>query len=145
MANGNNNDFKLYRYDPSLAAASIFIVLFFLASTLHTYQLLRTRTWFFIPFCIGGFFEAIGYVGRAINSQQSPNWSIGPFVMQSILILVAPALFAASIYMTLGRIIRLTDGAVHSMVNTRWLTKIFVAGDVLSFLMQGSGEFGSTC
>ncbi|KAJ4532815.1 hypothetical protein HRR86_002275 [Exophiala dermatitidis] len=59
--------------------------------------------------------------------------------MQSVPILVAPALFAASIYMELGRIIRITDGARHSIVPLRWLTKIFVAGDVLSFLMQSSG------
>ncbi|KIX99097.1 uncharacterized protein Z520_05558 [Fonsecaea multimorphosa CBS 102226] len=135
-----DSGFKLYRYDPSLAAAVIFIALFALASLLHTYQLLRTRTWFLIPFCVGGYFEAAGYVGRAIGSQESPDhWSVGPYVLQSVLILVAPALFAASIYMELGRIILLTDGTRHSPVNPRWLTKIFVAGDVLSFLMQASG------
>jgi hypothetical protein len=59
--------------------------------------------------------------------------------VQSILLLVAPALFAASIYMTLGRIIMLVDGEAHSIIAKRWLTKLFVAGDVLSFLMQSSG------
>lgn len=80
------------------------------------------------------------YTQRAIGHTESPDWSIGAFVLQSVLILVAPALFAASIYMELGRIIRMTDGASHSMVPLRWLTKIFVAGDVLSFLMQSSGQ-----
>ena len=55
-------------------------------------------------------------------------------------ILVAPALFAATIYMELGRIIMLCDGAHHSLVPLRWLTKIFVAGDVLSFVMQALGK-----
>lgn len=59
--------------------------------------------------------------------------------MQSLLILLAPALFAASIYIILGRIILMTDGERYSLVRQKWLTKIFVAGDVLSFLMQGSG------
>jgi hypothetical protein len=59
--------------------------------------------------------------------------------MQSILLLVAPALFAASIYMVLGRIILLTEGEHHSMIRAKWLTKIFVTGDVVSFLMQGAG------
>jgi hypothetical protein len=139
MAN-DNSDFKLYRYDPSLAAAVIFIALFLSVSVLHLYQLLRTRTWFFIPFVVGGFFEATGYVGRAINSQETPDWSIGAFILQSVLILVAPAVFAASIYMELGRIIRLTDGTAFSLVKIKWLTKIFVGGDVLSFLMQSSGS-----
>jgi hypothetical protein len=60
--------------------------------------------------------------------------------MQSLLLLLAPALFAASIYMVLGRIIRLTDGESHSLIRASWLTKIFVTGDVLSFLAQSGGE-----
>lgn len=48
-------DFKLYRYDPNMAATVIFIVLFATVTILHTYQLLRTRTWYFIPFVVGGY------------------------------------------------------------------------------------------
>lgn len=59
--------------------------------------------------------------------------------MQACLLLVAPALFAASIYMTLGRIIQLVNGERYSLIRKRWLTKLFVAGDVLSFVTQGSG------
>jgi hypothetical protein len=55
------------------------------------------------------------------------------------LILVAPALFAASIYMELGRIILLTDGIQHSIIPKKWLTKIFVIGDVISFCLQAAG------
>lgn len=64
-----------------------------------------------------------------------------PYVMQSLLILLAPAFFAASIYMVLGRIIHLVDGEAHSIIRAKWLTKIFVGGDVLSFLAQSSGTF----
>ena len=28
----------------------------------------------------------------------------------------------------------------HSMIRVKWMTKIFVAGDVLSFLMQSAGK-----
>ena len=42
--------------------------------------------------------------------------------------------------MLLGRIILVTDGEPHSLIKRRWLTKIFVGGDVLSFFMQSSGE-----
>ena len=55
--------------------------------------------------------------------------------------MIAPALFAATIYMELGRIIALCDGEHHSLIKLRWLTKIFVAGDVLSFLMQAGGAY----
>lgn len=59
--------------------------------------------------------------------------------MQSLLLLIAPALFAASIYIVLGRIIILVDGERHSLIRQRFLTKIFVAGDVISFLVQAGG------
>ena len=75
-----------------------------------------------------------------MSSSQSPNWTIGPYVMQSTLLLVAPALFAASIYMELGRIITLVRGEKLAIIRVSWMTKIFVAGDVLSFLMQASGQ-----
>lgn len=59
--------------------------------------------------------------------------------MQFICILLAPAFFAASIYMGFGRIILLVEGEVHSLVKKKWLTKLFVSGDVLSFLVQSIG------
>lgn len=62
---------------------------------------------------------------------------LGPYIV--LLILVAPALFAASIYMTLGRLMRSVQGERHSLVPVRWLTRAFAAGDVLSFPMQSSG------
>lgn len=131
--------FVLYHYNPSLAAAVIFILLFLTSTLFHAFQLFRNRTWYFIPFFIGGVFEALGYVGRAASAKQSPNWTTGPYIVQSLLLLLAPTLFAASIYMILGRIIRLTDGEEHSLIRAKWLTKVFVAGDVLSFFTQSGG------
>ncbi|KAJ5654494.1 RTA1-domain-containing protein [Penicillium lividum] len=132
-------NFKFYYYDPSAAAAAIFVVLFGLSTLLHFYQLVRTRTWFMIPFLIGGILETIGYVGRLLSSRESPNFTEGPYIIQSALLLIAPAFFAASIYMTLGRIIVMSDAKESSVIGIKWLTKIFVTGDVLSFLMQASG------
>lgn len=55
MADDDGNKFKLYRYDPSMAAAVIFIILFLAVSVLHLYQMIRTRIWIMVPFVIGGF------------------------------------------------------------------------------------------
>jgi hypothetical protein len=46
--------------------------------------------------------------------------------------------------MTLGRIIEMLDAEHSSIIKLKWLTKIFVAGDVLSFLMQASGTIAQT-
>ena len=154
-------DWVYYYYTPSKAAACIFIVLFGLSTLMHFYQLARTRTWFMIPFVIGGIrmtpraldlfhglllislftytVETIGYVGRLLSGIQAPDFTEGPYVIQSALILIAPAFLAASIYMTLGRIIVMVDAEKLAVIKFKWLTAIFVCGDVISFLMQASG------
>jgi hypothetical protein len=81
--------------------------------------------------------EVLGFLGRILSTNDF--WALGPFIMQSLLLLVAPALFAASIYIILGRIILLTDGEKHSLIRQKWLTKIFVAGDCISFMAQCNG------
>lgn len=42
--------------------------------------------------------------------------------------------------MELGRIILLTDGQRYAIMRVTWLTKVFVAGDVVAFLVQMMGE-----
>ena len=84
-----------------------------------------------------GAVEVVGYVGRILSDNDL--WALGPYIMQSLLLLIAPALFAASIYIILGRIILLTDGEKHSLIRQKRLTKIFVTGDVISFLTQCCG------
>jgi hypothetical protein len=82
-------------------------------------------------------FETIGYAARA--AAHNDTVSKTPYIIQSILILIAPILFAASIYMILGRLITRTNSAPLSIIRSRWVTKIFVAGDILSFFVQSGG------
>ena len=84
--------------------------------------------------------EIIGYVCRAIQSYETPNWDLAAYIIQSLLILLAPALFAASVYMSLGRLIRSMKGEDRSFVHPSRMTKIFVVRDIVSFMVQGSGE-----
>ncbi|KAM0123729.1 hypothetical protein ACHAQE_002703 [Botrytis cinerea] len=68
------------------------------------------------------------------NTESIPIYSI-----TTILILLAPALFAASIYMVLGRLIVALDAEDLSPIRKKWMTKIFVIGDVIAFLSQAAG------
>jgi hypothetical protein len=63
-----------------------------------------------------------------------------PYAIQNVFILLGPALFAASIYMCLGRLIRGVRGDRYSQISPRKLTATFVSGDVLSFLVQGGAS-----
>ncbi|TQS32692.1 hypothetical protein Golomagni_06985 [Golovinomyces magnicellulatus] len=129
--------YYLWLYIPSKVANTIFVVLFALATILMIWRSIRTKARYSIPFIIGGLFQTVGYIGRVLCVEHTDK--LAPFVLQSILILVAPALFAASIYMTLGRLIRSVNAERHSMIPLRWLTKVFVTGDIVSFLLQGGG------
>lgn len=138
--NSDVTQFVFYYYQPLMAAAITFIVLFGLATLLHSFQMVKQRTWFMIPFVIGGIFETVGYVGRALSSHQNPGpYTLTPYIIQSLLLLVAPALFAASIYMELSRIVLMINGDHALFIRRSKLTTIFVCGDVLSFLVQSSG------
>ncbi|KAJ5345883.1 hypothetical protein N7452_003887 [Penicillium brevicompactum] len=131
--------FTLYSYTPSLAAAVIFIILFLIVTCGHIFLAFKHKLRFLIAFIVGGFFEVIGYAARAVNANQAPNYSTMPYALQSLFILLGPSLFAASIYMILGRIIRLVEGDSNSLIRASRLTKIFVCGDVVSFLVQSGG------
>ncbi|KAL7913766.1 RTA1 like domain-containing protein [Trichoderma velutinum] len=131
---------SFYRYVPSVAAAAVFCLLFLVVTGLHLFQMFKTKTWFLTALVFGCLFEFIGYAARAGSASQEPGcWRLMPYIIQNMYILLGPPLFAASIYMILGRIILLTDGEIHSIIKQRWLTKTFVIGDLLCFLFQSGG------
>jgi RTA1 like protein len=142
MSSDSNSDndeyeFKLYRYVPSLPVAVTVAAIFGILTLAHLYRMYRWRSWFCIPFIIGGIFETVGYIGRILS--HFDNEKVSYFIIQSLPILLGPALFAASIYMTLGRIIQAVQAAHLSIIPIRWQTRLFVCGDVISFLTQMTG------
>jgi hypothetical protein len=48
-------------------------------------------------------------------------------------------LFAATIYMAFGRLVTGAGAQSYTLIRHKWITKIFVAGDVLSFFLQAGG------
>jgi hypothetical protein len=70
---------------------------------------------------------------------EAPTFSLGPYIVQTITILIAPAFTAATIYITFGRIMLVVDGQSLSPIRQRYITLIFVCGDILSLLVQSNG------
>lgn len=48
------DSFKLYRYEPSIVAAIISVVVFGLLTAGHLWRIYRTRAFYFTAFAIGG-------------------------------------------------------------------------------------------
>ncbi|WAQ89028.1 hypothetical protein PtA15_10A451 [Puccinia triticina] len=79
--------------------------------------------------------ECIGFVSRALLVNDGVSgWHVGLDVGQTLLLLLAPTLFAGSLYMVHTRIVRLTGGEAHSAVPVRWLTKL---GTFMLFVVHG--------
>lgn len=53
-ARQDEGGFQLYHYDPSVAAAVIFALLFLVTTLYHSWQMIRTRCWIAIPLVVGG-------------------------------------------------------------------------------------------
>ncbi|KAL3469139.1 RTA1 like protein-domain-containing protein [Aspergillus californicus] len=132
-----SGDYYLWQYIPSKAASIIFLILFLAATAYHSWKAWKTKARFCIPFCLGGLFEIIGYGARANCTDNTAK--LMPYIIQNIFVLLGPVLFAASIYMFLARLICSVGAERHSLIRITWMTKTFVAGDIISFLIQGSG------
>lgn len=81
--------------------------------------------------------EVIGYLCRGLGNSKPDVLIL--YIIQTLFILLAPILFAASVYMFLARIMRATNATHHSIIRINWVTKIFVGGDILCFVIQGAG------
>lgn len=91
---------SIYGYEPSLAATIVFLVVFAVSGSVHLWQGIRTRTYFFsIAMAIGCLASAIGYIAKVLL-HNDPFSDLG-FKMSVVVLTFAPAFFAAGIYYTL--------------------------------------------
>jgi hypothetical protein len=78
-----------------------------------------------------------GYAARYLSAKKPDSLPL--YVAQVLLILLPPSLYAATIYMIYGRIVIFVNAPAASVISPRIVTKLFVTGDVISFLIQAAG------
>ena len=61
------------------------------------------------------------------------------FIIQAIFLLLPPVLFAATLYMVYGRVVRSVGGERFSMISPLWTTRFFVIADVACLNIQSTG------
>ncbi|KAH8698919.1 RTA1 like protein-domain-containing protein [Talaromyces proteolyticus] len=135
--NGSSPYVEFYPYNPSAPAGYAFMAIFGVLTIVHFVLMFPFRAAYFIPLVLGGICETFGYYGRAWSHNNRTK--IGSWALQEMLILCAPALVAATIYMTLARVIRACDAEHMSSIRTKWLTFIFVLNDIICFCTQIGG------
>ncbi|KAL4807882.1 RTA1 like protein-domain-containing protein [Aspergillus unguis] len=135
--NGSSPWVDFYPYNPALTAGYTFMAIFALATITHLVLIFPYRAAYFIPFVLGGICEVFGYHGRARSHNNITG--IGPWAQQQLLLLCAPPLLAASIYMTLSRVITALDAEEHSPIRPRRMTVVFVLNDIVCLATQLGG------
>lgn len=85
--------------------------------------------------------EAAGYYFRSVAHNNERQ--IGTYIIQYLMIFVAPPMIAAMIYMSPGRILRALQAKDCSIFSPRWQTKLFVLIDTVCFATQFAGAIMS--
>ncbi|KAK4047055.1 hypothetical protein OIO90_006339 [Microbotryomycetes sp. JL221] len=136
----NSNEWRYYYYEPSHALAIATSAVFAAMFLAHLFLLFRTRAKYMWPFTLGALGEVIGYALRRVSADHPTGRGQGLiwYILQSLAIILSPALMAASLYMCFGRVITFV-GEKYSYVRASRVTFIFVSFDVLSFIVQGAG------
>lgn len=79
---------SLLKYDsylPSLTLGILGVALFGISALIHSYQIHRYRTWYFIPVVICAVLEVVGYVFRTLSNRLDP-YNVIYFVVQYFMI-----------------------------------------------------------
>ncbi|KAF3020080.1 hypothetical protein E8E14_002459 [Neopestalotiopsis sp. 37M] len=146
MSNSTNSTagyapFDLYPYNPSQPAAYAFMGLFGFAAVIHLLLMIPYRVWFPLPMVIGCAMEAVGYYFR--SAAHDNERKIAPYIIQYLMIFVAPPMLAAVVYMSPGRILRGLRAEECFVLHPQWQTKLFVLIDTVCFATQFAGAIMS--
>jgi RTA1 like protein len=154
---------SLYPFTPSQAAAILFTSLYGTVWASHCFQHLCLRRrccrrsdgnkrcarhWCTVPTAVAALLSSAGYGVRNASTQKVN--SIDLYAASSGLIVISPIFICASLYLLLSRIIVRSlppssdlvakkKPQVFFGIAPRWIGKVFVASDVLSFMTQGAG------
>ncbi|PQE06076.1 RTA1 domain protein [Rutstroemia sp. NJR-2017a BBW] len=120
-----------------MAGAALAGLLFGVSAVIHLIQMIMKRTWFYTPMTVGSIMMTAGYAFRYLSAKDPT--SIMKYIGQSLLIILPPSLYAATIYMIYGRIVLFVNSPSASVIRPQIVTKIFVTGDVVAFFMQAGG------
>ena len=159
--------FNLYFYPPSTAAAILFTVLYGITAFAHNYMLVFypslhhrktsssssrprpcSRHHYTIPTAIAAALSTAGYANRIASIKQPTI--IGLYATSASLIVIAPIFVCATVYLLFARLIvrclpttstktKLANPQVFFGITPRWMGRVFITLDVLSFMTQGAG------
>ncbi|KAI9761288.1 MAG: hypothetical protein M4579_001078 [Chaenotheca gracillima] len=130
----------IYGYTPSFALCITAIVVFTLSFVAHLVQVIKYRTWYFVPLSVACVMEIVGYVLRSLSAKSDP-YNLPYFIVQYFFIIVAPVLISASIYVCLTKLIEWAhhEGFKTDRLKPKLILWGFIGADVVTTIAQVAG------
>ncbi|KAK4118503.1 hypothetical protein N657DRAFT_371230 [Parathielavia appendiculata] len=129
-----------YGFYPSWEWNLVFAIAFFLASLLHIAQMLAHKKWFCWVVVMGALWEYACFLLRTLGAFDQQNVMFA--TVSTMLFLLAPLWINAFVYMVVARLVYFLLPPSSQRIlglSPRWLAKVFVAADVVSFFIQAAG------
>ncbi|CAI6092721.1 unnamed protein product [Clonostachys chloroleuca] len=128
-----------FPYVPSQPLAGVTAGLFAASFLLTLFQIIRKRAWVWLVMLLSILMEIVGFAARIVSAR-SPG-DLQPYSVQFALIILAPVLMAAVVYVVFSRIVFWATPPEHLTFSVIWvpprfITLIFVGFDVVSLLLQ---------
>jgi len=79
----------------------------------------------------------MGFISRYISAKNPTEE--GPFIAQTLFILLAPIIYSASIYALLEKLLQYIGAEKCLPIRASLITKLYVGGDIFTFLVQAAG------
>jgi hypothetical protein len=129
---------NIWFYYPSIAAAIVVSILFGISTVIHIVQARHYRMKFCWVIIMAGIWETTGFILRILAAKHQT--SLGLYVPEELLILLAPIWINAFDYMLLGRMVHffLPEKKVFGLRASKFAL-VFVTFDILSFIVQAIG------
>ncbi|KAK4443058.1 RTA1 like protein-domain-containing protein [Podospora aff. communis PSN243] len=127
----------IYGYTPSFALALLGVIIFFIFTVVHIWQLFRHRSWYFTTFAVGLAFEIVGYVARTLSAKNNP-YNLIYFIIQYFFIVTAPVFLSAGVYTILSALIHRL-GRAYSILAPKLILWIFITSDAIATVCQITG------
>ncbi|KAI0092851.1 RTA1 like protein-domain-containing protein [Irpex rosettiformis] len=125
------------KYITNNVLSSIGIVLTIIVVSIQTYLIVKTKAKYMLVLVIAECCYAIGIAARYGLHYQPDSRSI--YIIEYLFITLSPCGFVAAEYVILGRLVHWVNGDRYLLVGPSRVTKVFVASDVVTFLIQAGG------
>ncbi|KAF8812497.1 RTA1-like protein [Phlegmacium glaucopus] len=132
-----DDPFNPLKYIASNVLTGVAFSLIMLVALLQTWCIVRWGAKWMLSMTIGAYFFALG-IGIRFGLHLQPD-SKGFYITEYLFVVLSPCAFIAADYVLLGRLAKHLGADQHLIISSRIITRVYIASDVITFLIQAVG------